>query len=235
MDMNICPVSRRWRHTVAALAIVFASAAAPALLAQPYIFTVTKTAVYLQTNTSLPVLDSDGTYMFVAQVRSDGYFFVFANATLTPPGKPAINMPVSPGLDGFRVDAAFGTKSELDAAYPPGTYVCTITDLFVGHTTLQIELDGDHYPPPPWVVNYSDAQGVCPTEDFSVMFPPLTETNFLNMVTLQVVEPTGGIQQETFRTTITATPSTTSVGLPADTVQLDKVYYGVLVFFRVAR
>ena len=67
------------------------------------------------------------------------------------------------------------------------------------------------------------------------MFPPLTETNFLNMVTLQVVEPTGGIQQETFRTTITATPSTTSVGLPADTVQLDKVYYGVLVFFRVAR
>lgn len=136
------------QFAIAAFAGVLALFHCQPLAAQTYEFAVAKTKVYLQTNSSPPVLDHDLPFMFQAQACADDPLFFLSSVTLQPPGRPSQPMSLTSSLVCFAADAAFDTKQELDAAYPPGTYTCVIEGFWGDSVTLQIPLIGDDYPAP---------------------------------------------------------------------------------------
>ena len=225
---------RRWL-CVLALAFCATFAATSGGLAQSYTFTVDKTKAYLQTNASPPVLDVDRPFMFQAQTCSDDdWFFILSEVSLRPPGRAAMPMSLSGNMDCFQINAAYNTEPEIEAVFPSGIYQCDIRDpLFGSLTTLQVTLATNGYPTAPFVVNYAAAQQINAAADFAVCFPPLIGGALLDTVALLIVEPTAGGQVEVFRTTETATATTTNVVIPAGTLVDGKTYYGVLLFQRM--
>jgi hypothetical protein len=100
----------------------------------PPIYSVTKTAVYSQTQGSGSVADSRWPYVFSAQAQTA--------VTLGLPGGTTEAVPADAGGGKYQLVQTFRTQAALDSAYPDGTYQMT----GAGIPTLSFPLSSDSYP-----------------------------------------------------------------------------------------
>jgi hypothetical protein len=197
---------------------------------QTYSFSVTKASFHLQTGSAPPSLDTDDPWAFVAQVYSEDDLFFFLNTvTLAPPGRSPLALDLTADLSGFRYDQPFPTKNNLDAAFPGGTYIARIEDLFGDTTELQIELTGDRYPPAPFIVNYRNAQAISTAADFALEWPPLTGPTLLDTVGLIVVSNRS--TQIYLHTIESDDPPPASIVIPANTLVTGNTNFAAAVNF----
>ena len=127
-------------------------------------------ANYSQLSAAAPVLDPTNTFLFDANVEL-ATTRVATNATVTPPGKPAIILLGIPfnGPTNFVTATFSNSLSQLQASFPAGTYQFSIQ----GPSSNQLAsviLPAGSPPAAPFLVNYAAAQTVEPALPFTLQF-----------------------------------------------------------------
>lgn len=67
---------------------------------------------------------------------------------------------VADGPDSWNLEGAFSSQGLLDSAFPNGTYTLTVNTVHDGSKTLNIALNGNAFPNPPQLSNYTNAQAI---------------------------------------------------------------------------
>ncbi len=143
------------------------------------------------------------------------------SATVQVPGG-AVKTATSDSF-GTQFKESFGTKLELDTAYPAGTYQVVLHTVHDGVVTANLTLSADNYPNIPFISNYAAAQSVTASSAFTVQFTAAGSAFFVQFT----VEDENG--QEVYNNS-SLTQSSSSVTIPASTLQAGKKYTGKLFF-----
>jgi hypothetical protein len=128
---------------------------------------------YLQTDPSgTPVLQGSAPYRFSASVTLAAAGGVLSATVRTPSGSTYSLQPEDSLYLGFGSNCV--SQAALDAAFLPGIYTLTLQTAHDGLRTNRLDLSGDSYPNTPRVSNYSAAQAINPSNDFTLTWDALS-------------------------------------------------------------
>lgn len=135
----------------------------------------------------------------------------------------------------FQTNELFSSTSAMNTVYPTGTYTFTIVGAHDGTNTCPINLTGDAYPNTPRVSNWTAAQTIVPTNDFTLTWDSFVGGTTNDYIGLQIEKNGGG--------TVFATPgagqpgslngTSTSVAIPAYTLGSGTNYNARLTFAKM--
>jgi hypothetical protein len=208
---------------------------------------VAKSRNFVQTGTAQPVVDVLGPYSFTALVEPSAGGMV-TNADLTPPGgvrRPllAVGQTTSDNTTWptmFLTAAAFGTATDIDAAYPNGVYGLTIFATSEGTRSVALTLTNNLYPSTPHIANFGPAQAIAPSQDFVLRWDPMVGGTTNNFIQVKILSesPVGGgfaMSTEVFKTpdpwNVDALNGTaTAVTISANQLSPGTVFYATIQF-----
>lgn len=154
----------------------------------------------------------------------------FLLKVLTPPaGAPSLR---------FRIfSETFAARSDLDTAYPAGTYRFELRDSQAQVTnSVPLNVSATGYPPIPHIANYPECQQINPESAFIVRWDPFTgATTNGEFVSLQIVDSD---ENTVFQAPdpchqISLKPADSQVQIPTGTLAKGKSYTGILTFTRM--
>lgn len=221
-------------------------AAAPSALASDAsVYLVEKSRWYVQkdANSLEPASSSPGVFGDAVQ----GPYEFFSFVTLSSPGSvvgASVTLPngsstppmVPRGLNTLVYWRDFSSQSELDAAYPNGSYKVSMTTARDGAKTPALSLTGDAYPNPPKFLNYGAAQSILASSDFTLSWQPFAGATADDVVTLRVFDSQDRLVYSTPPGGPGALPSSaTSAAIPAFTLRSGEDYRAELLFFKVSQ
>jgi hypothetical protein len=199
-------------------------------------FNLIRSISYNQFGTGASVLDTNLTYTLfgVANLASNR---TVTSATLTMPTSGVSNLFNYPYPPNNNYSLSYGTTnlSNIDALFPPGAYTFyvqgpnsnqTLNLTFPTTTALAL-------PNAPHVSNYSAAQAINPALAFTLTWDPFTAGTVTDYVSL-LIQSSG---PDVFRSPDVLTQgalngTSTSVNIPAGTLQSGSNYTGSLSFFK---
>ena len=218
---------------LAALAMVFSLAQAQTAAPDIQLYGIFKQQRCDQAGTGNPS-PSAMPYRFNAMAQASAPNLIISASVAGPAGA---TLPLqAEGLD-YQVNVKFANKGSLDAAYPSGAYLFSLTTVNDGVHTVALLLPADAYPPTPRVSNFEAAQAIDSDAPFSVYWDPFAGGNETDYVLFELSDSSN--TQTFFTTPFPGTPgaldsSSTSVTLPAGTLQPGQSYSVRLTFVRIA-
>ena len=155
-------------------------------------------------------------------------------AMLQLPGGATTNLPVQ--AEGANATEDFDTSGALDARYPTGSYLLTMTTVADGQKSVTLSLPSGDYPPAPQLANYDDVQDWNTLHDITLVWSPFTGGTANDAV--QVVIEDLLLGGEVFRTPSPGQPgalpaNATSLLVPANTLTPFGLYNLKISFLRV--
>lgn len=200
-------------------------------------FLIGKTQFFLQTNNTpvqVPLSpDFPPPYTFIADCMLSG-FVTATNATILLPN--ATTIPLELDGDKFDYEDGFNTKAELDSKYPGGTYTLTFYTVHNGIRTANLSLPpSDQYPSTPTIANFTEAQSINPSNNFTLRWNTFTGGTTNDFISLEIETQNGN---EVFHSPHWLEPNRlrgtdTSVLIPANTLSPGKVYNCNLIFAKI--
>ena len=127
------------------------------------------------------------------------------------------------------------TLDLLDLFYPNGSYSVTMNTTHDGGHTGAVVVSGDDYPNPPVVSNYTQAQTINPTNEFTLRWSGFTGATTNDFVFVQVDAGTGVV----FRTSFVPgavgalNGTNTSLLIPSNTLAVGRAYVGRISFVKI--
>ncbi len=194
------------------------------------LYLVGKGQFYSQTNSTTPVLQTDGPYRFSAFVNDDPSDVT--SATIKPPGKSALTLTNDSGQ--VDVEDRFTTKALLDAAYPSGTYTFNIGTVNEGSNSVSLSLTNDAYPVTiPQLIGVEAASLMDVTKQYAFAWYPLTNGTSKDFVLFELTD-----QTDSNTLLSSGNPGDTSVNVatnvaaivPANTLTAGTTYKVKLIF-----
>jgi len=128
-------------------------------------FAAVKGQHWVQTN-STAVPEGEDSFVFMSFAEPN-HSDSLTNATITPPGGTPITLE-SEFEEDFNYKQSFVSQSTLDGAFPNGDYTLVTGGLKDGVKTNSLILTGNGYPGTPQLSNFSAAQAIDPTADFTL-------------------------------------------------------------------
>jgi hypothetical protein len=230
----LIPPGDAQRHFVSLLTGVLGLAAVSAVAADVSQYAVIKAITYRQTNAAGAFPRPTGGVSFTAVVAPSGAGTVLS-ATVTNPLAVTYTLSNSAGL--FIYSTNFPSRAAMDSNFPSGGYSFCIQTLNDGTRAPTLTLTGDAYPtnPPPTITNYTDAQLICETNDFTVQWAPFTGGNAADFIQLTISEVNGPA--------VLSSPdpgqsgaldgTATSYLIPSNTLAMGRLYDASLLFANV--
>jgi hypothetical protein len=133
---------------------------------------VLKGQSFIQDNPVGPRLSEDDPLFFEAFVNPTGPNAVTAASVRLLPNGTLINLQNDDGE--WNLEADFDSKLDLDSTFPPGDYQLSIDTANDGSRSLTLTLLADAYPNPPRISNFSAAQSIDSTQNFTLQWDALT-------------------------------------------------------------
>ena len=130
---------------------------------------------------------------------------------------------------------SFPSLAALDAAYPAGQYVLTITNVNDGIKRVTNNLPASVYPSTPHVSNYDAAQKINPLADFTLTWDAFTNGTAGDLIELKVSDANGNA---VLSTPLNFGPGTltglsNSVVIPANTLTSAQAYNAQIWFYKI--
>jgi len=211
------------------LALGFATA--PLRAADVSHYSVGKGVLFAQNNAGLPQIRSGLPFLFQAAVVPVSNGLLSATVQL-----PFGTFPMGPRFLG--APSTFTdrqpTQESLDLFYPGGNYTIHMTNAHDGTRSGTLALSGDDYPNAPSVVNYSQAQAINPSNDFTLRWSAFLGGTTSDFIFAQLDAATGLV----FRTSYTPgavgalNGTNTSVLIPSNTLAPGRAYSGRIAFVK---
>ncbi len=187
-------------------------------------YTVTEYAEYVQTNASGPVLDGSNAFYFEALITLKTNLSV-SSASLTIPTQGEQPMDALTGAR-FEIEAGTNSFANLSAAFPGGDYVFTLPD---GATTVNLPV-GSALPNAPTLVNYTAAQSIDSTRDFTLTWSPLTGGVAKDFISVNV---RGALSSSEYGCPEALNGTSDSFVIPAGTLSPSQTYPTSITFVKV--
>ncbi len=195
---------------------------------------VVKGQLFQQSDATAPVSQGFAIQMFV---DSRGPSLGLSNATVQLPNSgPTITLQAT---NDFEFKDQNSTSSGLDAAYPDGVYTATLTTVHDATKTFSLPVTNIlAQMATPHISNYAAAQAVNPGKDFTLAWDALAGGLPADFVQLTLSIQTTNGSSDIFQTSEPLTPTalngtSTSVTIPAFTLQPGTAYSGTLMYSRV--
>jgi hypothetical protein len=193
---------------------------------------VVKQQRYLQSSATPPTAASQDPFQYASRIYG---FDINAASVQGPTGSPVV---LADEIDYWGATRGFASKSALDAAFGNGTHTLTIDTLNDGTTVAPLQLVGDGYPGAPYIANYSEAQAINPTQDFTLGWLLLPGGAAADYLQVQVIDSIMGFSFTLFETAPYGDSealggSVTSVVIPADTLEDNKSYTVLVTAYNV--
>lgn len=131
------------------------------------LYAVTKVQAFEQTSTAAPTLLPAGAFIFGALVTPNTAASV-TSATLRLPSLVVKPFGPTPGFGPLGASESFDSLAALTAVYGSGSYGFTINAVTDGTRTPTLSLTSSAYPNTPTVTNFTAAQDIDWTQDFTV-------------------------------------------------------------------
>jgi hypothetical protein len=174
-----------WTYLKVSLTGLLAFAATAAHAGDVQQYTIFKAQSFIQADTGAPVSAGSGSVMFQAEVQPNG-MNVVTNVNLKLPGGSVVTIS-SKGDGSYKLKQSFDTTAALDAAFGEGTYKYQFQTVNDGYRTNALSLTGEAYLPTAHFSNYTAAQAIDATADFTLTWDAVAgaTTNDLIMVTVK--------------------------------------------------
>ena len=141
---------------------------------------------WMQTNSGPAVADGGSNYIFMSFAEPNGPESLLS-ASITPPGGTPISL--EGGFeDGFDFKALFASQGTLDAAFPSGDYAVVTEGVHDGSKTNYLLITGDAYPGTPLLSNFTAAQAIDPTADFTLTWGAIANANADDYLSVEIVD-----------------------------------------------
>ncbi len=196
---------------------------------------ISKLGNYVQTSAADPVPDSPDPFVFSAVVLSPDAGPNVTAASVTLPGGGQRMLEAIPFASGFMyADESPATAAALDTAYPAGTYTLRFNQTGQPERVIAMNMPVGN-PPIPKIANYTEAQSINASQDFTLRWGAFTGATATDYLSLVIHDNMGHIF---FMAPDACVPrplpvTATSVVLPANTLQSGKTYEGELTFSRL--
>lgn len=186
-------------------------------------FRVLKGQNFVQT--SAGAATANGVSNFVMQCQADFQpAGALTNLTFTKPNMQLLSA-FPDGDTQYGFEQSFSSQSALDVEFPSGTYTVIMKTLNDGTKAVPLPLTGDTYPNTPHISNFTAAQAVVPSLDFTLTWDSLGGT--VNDFVFLNIRDSGG--QEVFSGPEMGQPgaldgTSTSLLIPARKLRPGQVY-----------
>jgi hypothetical protein len=182
-----------WTGLKVSLTGLLAIAAVAAHAGDVQQYTIIKAQSFIQAGTGAPVSAGSGSVMFQAEVQPNGVN-VLTNVNLKLPD--ASVLAISPKEDGsYKLKQSFDTTTAMDAVFGEGTYKYQFQTVNDGFRTNALSLTGEAYLPTAHFSNYTAAQAIDATADFTLTWDAVAgaTTNDIIMVAIRDCSNSGEI------------------------------------------
>jgi hypothetical protein len=192
-------------------------------------FGIIKEQDFFQTNNAAPSSDTNSPFLFQCFVDSSGPDLIDSASVQLPNSSSRILQPE--GNDEFAFREIFSSLSGLNATYGTGTYSLTI-DSENDFNVVQVNFPSDAYPSTPQITNYTAAQAINPSNNFTLAWLPFAGGTVNDFIELRIE---GGSGDAVFRSADFGAPDSlngtnVSVLIPANTLSPGETYHGELMF-----
>lgn len=204
-------------------------------------FALFKGLGYVQNDTGTPQTDPDVGGMFIGMYGTPTAGGTSVNVTLEFPAPPAAEphtvKSYTQPIGGYAyLVESFTNQTQLDAAYPNVAYAVQLRNASGTVTnSATLTFTATSYPPIPHFANFTAAQAVDSTVDFTLTWDAFSGAGTNKYITLQILDQTGQIVFELPDACAgNLLPATaTSAVIPKDTLATCKTYTARLTFFRL--
>ncbi len=142
---------------------------------------------FLQTNNAATA-DASAPFTFQCGVDSSGPNLINSASLQLPSGAQRILQ--AEGSDGFAFRENFSSASSLNSTYGSGTYLLTI-DSANDFNFVQLTLPSDSYPSTPQITNYTAAQTLNPSNNFTFAWQSFVGGTTSDFIQLQIRSSSG--------------------------------------------
>jgi hypothetical protein len=194
-------------------------------------YVVGKYQQFVQTSPSAPQ-PGDRPFFFARVFPNLAYGV--SEATVTLPGGGVRALEYSDSSLGYT--ESFSSLSELDAAYPAGSYTISLNTAHDGAHAGTLNLGANAFPAAPRVSNYTAAQAVNPMSDFTVTwdgFAGGTHNDYIQLRVRDVFTDEEVLATPEALQAGALTGQSLSVTIPAGTLEPNRDYEGSLRFAKI--
>ncbi|HTS17245.1 MAG TPA: BACON domain-containing carbohydrate-binding protein [Verrucomicrobiae bacterium] len=194
-----------------------------------------KSQLFSQSSATTVTLLTTG-FFFLADADGAASNAMLAATDLTPGGSNLVLSSNDPSEDTFKFQQLFTTKAAMDAAFPTGMYTMSFVTVDDGTLASALNLPADDYPNPPKVSNYSAAQVIDPSNDFTLVWGAFTNGTTNDAISVEIDD-----QQNN---TVTNSPAVGEPGeldgtvtnfvIAANTLTANAAYTGILRFIKIS-
>lgn len=197
-------------------------------------FSIAKGHEFIQMDNGAPTANVSTAFVFTASVVASDAGTVNGASVITPRG---ISRPLTLQADGrtFSLRDGCDDQSQVDAAYPDGSYTLQINTVHEGTRNVALALAGSSYPNAPHLANFPQMQLVEPGATFSLQWEPFTggDTNDFISVEFDGVFGNAIFLTKPYGKSAALNGTTTSLDLPNGTFESGKLYRGSLLFEKI--
>ncbi|MEQ2007549.1 MAG: Ig domain-containing protein, partial [Limisphaerales bacterium] len=181
--MNTIPFPH-WSRLGAGVAMLLSAVLSPA--ADVREFDLLKGQTFFQTGGGAAV--PSGPSNFVMQCFGDAQTMgALTNMTFTKPTAQVVNLSAD-GDSSFAFEQSFASMTDLNTAFPSGSYTVTMKTVNDGIKTVTLSLAGDLYPDTPHVSNFSAAQAVIPSQAFTLTWDAWVGGTANDIIQVRIVD-----------------------------------------------
>jgi hypothetical protein len=197
-------------------------------------YNLLKGQTFIQTSAGAPV--ASGPSNFVMQAEGDGQMMgSLTNMTFTKPNSQVVSLSAD-GESSYRFEQNFSSMTDLNTAFPSGTYTVTMQTVNDGQRAIQLSLTGDVYPDTPHISNFTAAQAVVPSQDFTLTWDEWGGGTVQDIVQVRIVDSS---DNDVFSSPEQGQPGaltgvSTSVLIPARKLRPGQTYGVELLFGRAS-
>ncbi len=178
---------RFWSVLSAGLLTLLGVAPSPA--ADVTQFNLLKGQQFVQADAAAPT--PAGPSSFVIQCEGNGSAMgVFTGMSFTKPNMQVVTL-APDGDSSYRFEQAFASQMDLDAAFPSGSYTITMNTVNDGTKAVALSLAGGVYPPTPHISNFTAAQAVVPSLDFTLTWDAWAGGTAQDIIQVRIVDSGG--------------------------------------------
>jgi hypothetical protein len=195
-------------------------------------FSIYKNSSYEQTTAADPLPAAQSPFVFGAFVRGPSGGPEVTGGSVTLPDNTRNDLE---GLGGsFFFSTNPPTQAALDSAYPAGSYTLRFTQTAQPERVITMDMPAFNSPVPK-IANFSAAQAVDATQDFTLNWGPFTGAGANDFISLVVSDDLGGVA---FQAPDLCVPrnllvTATSIVIPARALKTNQTYMAALSFGRI--
>jgi hypothetical protein len=196
-------------------------------------FSISKNSFYEQTSAADPLPAAQPAFLFGAFVQSPSSGPVVTGGSVTLPDNTRADL--LQGLGGsFFFSTNPPTEAALDSAYPAGSYTLRFTQTGQPERVIAMNMPALGAPVPK-IANFSAAQSVDATQDFTLNWGAFTSAGTNDYINLFVSDDLGDVVFQAPDPCVPRNllPTATSIVIPANALKTNQTYLATLAFGHV--